>query len=271
MPKNTTRTWLTLRQYISEFRQPLACSLIAGLLLLSSHEVSARPEQKNLKSGRSSESQATQQMATIEQGILAIQGNYERRGKVLGQTDAELMFNEAVTDYLLGNYKDAAEQFYVLLETESIYGAGFVQEAEWYLIDSAFRIEQYALVEEFAKQVSNNPGHMFFTDAIRLLLESHGRRGRSDKFREDYRRFVLSGYVESSDALNYAIGKSLYFQGDTAHAKQALFEIYRILHSGIDPNIFWVGFMSLKRIWTKLHNLSRCPITLKHLLKTRLN
>ncbi len=223
MPKNTTRTWLIFRQYASTLRQPLVCSLIAGLLLWTPHEADARPESKNPNKLRSIE--ATQQMGTIEQGIVAIQGNYERRGKVLGQTDAELRFNEAVTDYLLGNYKAAAEQFYVLLETESIYGAGFVQEAEWYLVDSAFRIEQYALVEEFAKQISNNPGHMFFTDAIRLLLESHGRRGRSDKFREDYRRFVLSGYVESSDALNYAIGKSLYFQGDTAQAKQALFEI----------------------------------------------
>jgi|GEM_PF-4481138 len=168
---------------------------------------------------------ATAEMKTIEDGFTSIQSNYERRGSVLGQADAEARFNDALTDYLLGKYKRAAEQFYVLLETESVYGAGFVQEAEWYLVDSAFRIGQYALVEEFAKQISNNPGHMFFTDAIRLLLESHGLRGRSDKFREDYRRFVLSGYVESSDALNYAIGKSLYFQGDTPQAKQALFEI----------------------------------------------
>ena len=168
---------------------------------------------------------ATIEMEEIKIGFASIQSNYERRGSVLGQADAEDRFNEALTDYLLGKYKKAAEQFYVLLETESVYGAGFVQEAEWYLVDSAFRIGQYALVEEFAKQISNNPGHMFFTDAIRLLLESHGLRGRSDKFREDYRRFVLSGYVESSDALNYAIGKSLYFQGDTPQAKQALFEI----------------------------------------------
>ena len=168
---------------------------------------------------------ATTEMETIADGFTSIQSNYERRGSVLGQADAEARFNDALTDYLLGKYKRAAEQFYVLLETESVYGAGFVQEAEWYLVDSAFRIGQYALVEEFAKQISNNPGHMFFTDAIRLLLESHGLRGRSDKFREDYRRFVLSGYVESSDALNYAIGKSLYFQGDTPQAKQALFEI----------------------------------------------
>ena len=168
---------------------------------------------------------ATIEMEELKIGFASIQSNYERRGSVLGQADAEDRFNEALTDYLLGKYKKAAEQFYVLLETESVYGAGFVQEAEWYLVDSAFRIGQYALVEEFAKQISNNPGHMFFTDAIRLLLESHGLRGRSDKFREDYRRFVLSGYVESSDALNYAIGKSLYFQGDTPQAKQALFEI----------------------------------------------
>ena len=168
---------------------------------------------------------ATQELNEIEVDINLIRSNYEVRGKVLGQADAEERFNEALTKYLLGDYKKAAEAFYVLLETESVYGSGFVQEAEWYLVDSAFRIGQYALVEEFAKQISNNPGHMFFTDAIRLLLESHGRRGRSDKFREDYRRFVLSGYVESSDALNYAIGKSLYFQGDTPQAKQALFEI----------------------------------------------
>ena len=165
------------------------------------------------------------ELSEIEAGMSVIASNYEVRGKVLGQADAEVRFNEALTQYLLGDYKRAAEAFYVLLETDSVYGSGFVQEAEWYLVDSAFRIGQYALVEEFAKQISNNPGHMFFTDAIRLLLESHGRRGRSDKFREDYRRFVLSGYVESSDALNYAIGKSLYFQGDTPQAKQALFEI----------------------------------------------
>jgi len=168
---------------------------------------------------------AKAELSEIEAEIGLIASNYEVRGKVLGQADAEARFNEALTQYLLGDYKKAAETFYVLLETDSVYGSGFVQEAEWYLVDSAFRIGQYALVEEFAKQISNNPGHMFFTDAIRLLLESHGRRGRSDKFREDYRRFVLSGYVESSDALNYAIGKSLYFQGDTPQAKQALFEI----------------------------------------------
>ena len=175
---------------------------------------------------------ATQELKEIEIDINLIRSNYEVRGKVLGQADAEERFNEALTKYLLGDYKKAAEAFYVLLETESVYGSGFVQEAEWYLVDSAFKIGQYALVEEFAKQISNNPGHMFFTDAIRLLLESHGRRGRSDKFREDYRRFVLSGYVESSDALNYAIGKSLYFQGDTPQAKQALFEIQQ-------GSLFW--------------------------------
>ena len=183
------------------------------------------PQFTEAKSTQWDPAAATVEMKAIESGFASIQSNYERRGSVLGQADAEDRFNDALTDYLLGKYKKAAEQFYVLLETESVYGAGFVQEAEWYLVDSAFRIGQYALVEEFAKQISNNPGHMFFTDAIRLLLESHGLRGRSDKFREDYRRFVLSGYVESSDALNYAIGKSLYFQGDTPQAKQALFEI----------------------------------------------
>ena len=207
------RTWFSFTSQVLPLSRLLVCSLLAV------------PLSGNAKSTNWDPSQATTSMSDIEKEIGTIQSNYERRGKVLGQADAEDRFNEALTKYLLGDYKEAAEAFFVLLETESVYGAGFIQEAEWYLVDSAFKIGQYALVEEFALQISNNPAHMFFTDAVRLLLESHGRRGRPDKFRETYKRFVLSGFVESSDALNYAIGKSLYFQGDTPQAKQALFEI----------------------------------------------
>ena len=193
-------------------------------------------------------SDATRQLSGIEEDVNLIRSNYVVRGKVLGQADAEERFNEALTRYLLGDYKKAAESFYVLLETESVYGSGFVQEAEWYLVDSAFKIGQYALVEEFAKQISNNPGHMFFTDAIRLLLESHGRRGRSDKFREDYRRFVLSGYVESSDALNTPLVKVFIFKVILRKPSRRCLKSRMVHHFGIEHSISWAGFTFLRRI-----------------------
>ena len=38
-------------------------------------------------------------------------------------------------------------------------------------------------------------------------------------------RFVLSGLVESSDSLNYSIGKALFWQQENARAKASLMEI----------------------------------------------
>ena len=194
----------------------------------------------------------SEQLSEIEADVNLIRSNYEVRGKVLGQADAEERFNEALTKYLLGDYKGCQKPFMFCWRLNLYMVLDFIQEAEWYLVDSAFKIGQYALVKRFAKQISNNPGHMFFTDAIRLLLESHGRRGRSDKFREDYRRFVLSGYVESSDALNYAIGKSFYFQGDTPQAKQALFEIQNGSLFWHRAQYFLGGIYVLRRTWRKL-------------------
>ena len=54
----------------------------------------------------------------------------------------------------------------------------FIQEAEWYLVILHLRLVSTPLLKNL---LSNRVIlGMFFTDAIRLLLESHGRRGRSD-------------------------------------------------------------------------------------------
>ena len=168
------------------------------------------------------------ELVELQQEVERVGQNYSRRSGVIGSTDAKARFDDAVVQYLLGNYKSAAETLYVLLETESLHGLegfDYEREAEWYIADSAHRLGQYALLEEYAYRIIEQPGHLFFTDAVRLLLESYGRRDQSIDFQQIYRRFVITGQVESSNELNYSIGKSFYFQGDTSQAKQALFEV----------------------------------------------
>ena len=54
---------------------------------------------------------ATEQLSGIEADVNLIRSNYEVRGKVLGQADAEERFNEALTKYLLGDYKRLRKRF----------------------------------------------------------------------------------------------------------------------------------------------------------------
>ena len=194
---------------------------------------------------------ARKQLRGTQSEIDTVALNYEQRRGIIGSADAENRFNEAVIQYLMGNYKFAAESFFVLLETESLDGYEYEREAEWYLTDSAFRIEQYALLEQSAYRIIEQPGHMFFTDAVRLLLESYGRRSRPEEFQEIYRRFVITGQVESSDALNYSIGKSFYFQGESSQAKQALFEIQN------DSNLWFKAQYFLGGVYVSEGNLEQ--------------
>ena len=166
------------------------------------------------------------QMEEFSTVVDGISDNYEQRRGLIGKTQAEEKFDKALIRYMLGDYKKAAPDFFILLETGSLDGYSLKAEAEWYLVDSAFRIGQYTIVEEACYQIiEQGPNHLFFTDAVRILLESYGIRNRQDKFQEAMERFVLSGQVESSDSLNYSIGKALFWQGSNARSKAALMEI----------------------------------------------
>ena len=99
---------------------------------------------------------ARQELRSAQTEIDSVALNYEQRRGIIGSADAENRFNEAVVQYLMGNYKYAAESFYVLLETESLDGYDYEREAEWYLAD-LLQGEQYALLEESAYQIIGNP------------------------------------------------------------------------------------------------------------------
>ena len=165
-------------------------------------------------------------MEAFSAEVQKVDENYSQRRGLIGKKQAEERFERALFRYLMADYKRSAPEFFILLETESLDGYDFKKEAEWYLVDSAFQIGQYAIVEEASYQIiEQGPSHLFFTDAVRILLESYGVRNRQDKFQEAMERFVLSGLVESSDSLNYSVGKALFWQEENARAKGALREV----------------------------------------------
>lgn len=131
---------------------------------------------------------AGQELSDIQNHIETVGSNYTQRVGIIGSADAKERFDDALVQYLTGDYKSAAETFYVLLETEALHGLegfDYEREAEWYIADSAYRIDQYALLEEYAYRIIEQPGHLFFTDAVRLLLESLWTSRSSGRLSED--------------------------------------------------------------------------------------
>ena len=114
-----------------------------------------------------------EELEGFESELDEIYVNYTQRRGLIGKNQAEDRFEKALVRYMLGDYKRAAPEFFILLETGSLSGYSFEREAEWYLADSAFRIGQYSVVEEASYAIiEQGVGHVFFTDAVRLLLES---------------------------------------------------------------------------------------------------
>ena len=205
---------------VKQFKSLLPFILVAGLFSGGwEQDAIAKPKDGKIDTLLT----GMEELTTTVQGVDA---NYSQRRGLIGKKQAEERFEKALFRYLMGDYKRSAPEFFILLETESLDGYDFKKEAEWYLVDSAFRIGQYAIVEEASYQIiEQGAGHLFFTDAVRILLESYGIRNRQDKFQEAMERFVLSGLVASSDSLNYSIGKALFWQEENARAKASLMEI----------------------------------------------
>ena len=166
------------------------------------------------------------QFQNYEDTVTHIQGNYEQRHGVIGRQQAQERFEKALTSYLLEDYKTAAEAFFILLDTESLRGHPLEEEALWYLADSSFRIGQYSVSEEACFQIiGEGLGGIFYADAVRILLENYGIRNKQSEFQRIVEQYLPKYGMESSDKLHYSLGKSYYWQGKTAKAKQALLEV----------------------------------------------
>jgi TolA-binding protein len=160
----------------------------------------------------------------------ALDLEYRNRGGLLGGEEAKERYEEGVYLFWLGSYEPAAMNFYALVESKALGHAGKHQDAEWYLAESLYELQNYRIANDFYTAISDQgPSHLFFEDAVRKQLDIHAVLGDQDSFKNVYDRYIKTLRVEQTDSLAYTLGKSFYRRGDIQQAKLAFMQI------GIQP------------------------------------
>ncbi len=147
------------------------------------------------------------------------------RSGFLSAQEAQKRYEDAVFSALMGDTERAALEFDVLIRSGAISSETVRTDAEWYLGETLFELENYATSQEaYLHIVSQGENHPFFAGAVRRLLELYGITGDSEAFYDLYNKYIATRRVSSTPLINYTVAKSLYRQGDWARAKSLFLE-----------------------------------------------
>lgn len=147
------------------------------------------------------------------------------RSGFLSAEEAQKRYEDAVFSALMGDAERAALEFDVLIRSGAITSPTVRADAEWYLGETLFQLENYTTAEEaYLNIVDQGEQHAFFAGAVRRLLELYGLMGDSQAFYDLYNRFIATRRVAANAQINYTVAKSLYRQGDWARAKSLFLE-----------------------------------------------
>ena len=72
-------------------------------------------------------------VAVVESRLAALEREYSHRRGLIGAHAADVRFENAVYDFLVGDYGKACTSFYTLVESEALVDAAVARDAEWYL------------------------------------------------------------------------------------------------------------------------------------------
>ncbi len=149
--------------------------------------------------------------------------DFSRRRGLIGSVEARYRFEEAVYQFLVGQYEPAALTFYTLVDSQALVVRALHQDSEWYLAECLFELGNLGTAAEaYQKVLAEGAAHPFFADAVRRLLEVHGLTRDDEAFNEVYQAYIVSGRVPATDFIKYTVAKSLWRQGQDARA-QAMF------------------------------------------------
>jgi len=160
----------------------------------------------------------------LEQQVDDLGLDYGQRRGLIGAYEARSRFEEAVYQYLVGDYEPAALTFFTLVDAQALTARPLHQDAEWYLAECLFELGNYATAgDAYQRVVDEGVDHPFFPDAVRRLLEVYGLLRDNDAFYDVYQRYIVTGKVKATDFVKYTVAKSLWRQGEVVRAK-AMFE-----------------------------------------------
>jgi len=172
-------------------------------------------------------------VAVVESRLASLEREYSHRRGLIGAHAADVRFENAVYDFLVGDYSNACTSFYTLVESEALVDAAMARDAEWYLAECLMEDgNRVTAVEAYQRVIDFGQAHPFFNDAVRRQLEAYGFLKDSDGFYGVYNRYIVTSVVPTTDEVRYSMGKSFYHQGDWTRAKSLFAEV-----SG-DSNMF---------------------------------
>ncbi len=166
----------------------------------------------------------TRVLATVQDAKDLETANQPGRG-VISPKVAVSRFEESLYRFMVKDYEDAAEGFFILVTTEALVNADLDKDAEWYLAESLQGMGNGTSAEGWYHQIADDRTHPFRDDAVRRLLELYATTGRTDEFRAYYEATIARGEVQTSDPITYSLAKAFYHQKDYVRAKSALQEI----------------------------------------------
>ena len=134
-------------------------------------------------------------------------------------------FQDNVYLYMVGEYPLAAEGFFTLVTAGALGDAGLHRDAEWYLADSLYAMNNFDTAELRFKVLVEDGQHPFRDDAVRRLLELYAKQARTDDFYALYESEVLRGRVQATDVVVYSVGKAFFAQGEYTQARVELSKV----------------------------------------------
>lgn len=187
--------------------------LLAGLLFAGPASAAGRSVGDQLD-------RAGVDLEEVEGRLAKLDREYGQRRGLIGAEDARSRYEDAVFQYLVGEYESAALAFYTLVESGALGRTGLQWDAQWYLAEAVFEMGNWATaMEAYGDIIDAGESHPFFGDAVRRQIEVYGLLGDVDGFYSVYRQWILSGRVPATPAVKYTVAKTFYRQGENARAK----------------------------------------------------
>jgi len=163
----------------------------------------------------------------------ALEGQVAPGSGYITEDQAVKRFQDFLYLHMVGENEEAAQGFFALVTSGALGDAGLHRDAEWYLADSLFLVDNMSTAAARFQVIANDERHPFRADAVRRLLELYAESHQTEKFHDTYEREIVRGRVEATDTINYAVGKAFYAQDESPEAA---------VHFGkIGPTSPWYG------------------------------
>ncbi|MEN9785894.1 MAG: hypothetical protein RLZZ299_1158 [Pseudomonadota bacterium] len=166
----------------------------------------------------------TDKLLQLDTDVSDVRRNNAERGVLMGSVDADRRYRDAMYFYMLGEYANAAQAFYVLHRARALRDEAANKDVEWYLAESLYGMGDVRGSESwYAAIAGRGVREPYYADAVRRLFDVYGRLGNADSFDATYEAHVVSGRVKADDAVNYTLAKGFWRRGDHVRAK-SIFE-----------------------------------------------